>query len=152
MTETSMTIERVLELIEAYGAEPMAWPEEERASAKAFIEAHPDQFEEALTAAHALDQMLLDEHVPEPSSDLTASILGAAPAANPQSRGWFANIKDTLFPQGTRWPAGAALASLMMGLVSGYAYASTGAGYDQADSAYYAAFGFDESSNWLASE
>jgi len=61
-------------------------------------------------------------------------------------------LSAILFPQGVRWPAGAALASLVMGLVGGYAYASTGIGYDQADSAYYAAFGFDNGAEWVSLE
>ncbi|MEM9054823.1 MAG: hypothetical protein AAGB16_05810 [Pseudomonadota bacterium] len=152
MTEIRITIERVLELIEAYGAEPGGWPKEERVSAKALLAAQPDQFATALAEARKLDALLLEEQMPDPSTGLADALLAAAPQPVEQQQNLFGSLGSILFPQGVRWPAGAALASLMMGLVGGYAYASTGAGYDQAESAYYSAFGFDESSTWLATE
>lgn len=148
MTVNGMTHERVLELIEAFGAEPMGWPEDEREAARALLEADPDAFASALAEARALDQALALEPVPEPSASLADAILAAAPVSAPARASLLGGLSSLLFPQGTRWPAGAALASLLMGLVGGYAYASTGIGYDQADSAYYAAFGFDNGAEW----
>ncbi len=148
MTVSEMTNERVLELIMAYGAEPMGWPDDERGAMQARIAADPDAFAEALAQARALDQLLASEQVPEPSATLADAILAQAPAAHAKRSGLFDGLSSFLFPQGMRWPAGAALASLAMGLVGGYAYASTGIGYDQADSAYYSAFGFDNSGDW----
>jgi len=152
MTVNDMTNDRVLELIAAYGAEPMGWPEDEREAALARIEAEPAAFERAMADARALDQWLMQEAVPEPGAELTDAILEAAPQAPRQQAGLFAGLSAILFPQGVRWPAGAALASLLMGLVGGYAYASTGIGYDQADSAYYAAFGIDSAIDWVSLE
>lgn len=148
MTVNGMTEDRVLELIEAYGAEPMGWPEDERDAARALIEADPDAFADALAVARALDEAMELEQVPEPSARLADAILAAAPTAPPARASLFGGLSSLLFPQGVRWPAGAALASLLMGLVGGYAYASTGAGYDQVDSAYYAAFGLDVGADW----
>ena len=152
MTETKMTPERVLDLIEAFGAETVAWPEDERPAAEALIAAQPDLFLSALDAARAVDALLMEEIVPEPSPMLADPILAAAPSASPVQNSPLQALVRFIFPQGARWPAGAALASLMMGLVGGYAYASTGAGYDQADSAYYTAFGFDSGEAWLEVE
>ena len=152
MTETKMTAQRVLDLIDAFGAETGAWPEEERAAAEALIAAQPDQFQAAFEEARALDALLMEDVAPEPSAMLTEAILAAAPVARPAQNNPFQALVRVIFPQGTRWPAGAALASLLMGLVGGYAYASTGVGYDQADSAYYTAFGFDSGDAWLELE
>ncbi len=152
MKDMTISTERVLELIAAYGAEPGAWPEDERVAATELVTTSPDLFAAALEEARALDQMLLNEQVPEPSLQLSESILTAAPTPKPAARGVLGGLSTLIFPQGVRWPAGAALASLMMGLVGGYAYASTGAGYDQADLAYYAAFSVENGEDWLGTE
>lgn len=152
MTREKMTVERVLQLIEAFGAEPGGWPEDERAAASSLIEAEPDVFAEALSEARALDAFLLSEALPEPSDELVATILASAPVAAAARKGVFGGLSSVLFPRGVRWPAGAALASLMMGLVGGYAYASGNLGYDQADAVYYAAFSVDSDASWLSLE
>ena len=152
MSEVTISTERVLELIAAYGAEPGAWPEDERAAATQLMENAPDLFAAALQEARALDALLQTEQVPEPSLSLSEAILTAAPKTKPERKSAFGGLTALIFPQGVRWPAGAALASLMMGLVGGYAYAATGAGYDQADLAYYAAFGVDGGEDWLGVE
>lgn len=152
MTDMSLTVERVLELIDAYGAEPGAWPEDERAAATALIAAQPDTFAAALHAARALDASLAAETLPLPSLALSEAILAQAPAGRPAQNSWLGQVTRLIFPQGARWPAGAALASLVMGLVGGYAYAATGPGYDQADAAFYTAFGFDTNEDWMSLE
>ena len=152
MTREKMTIERALELIEFYGAEPGGWPEDERAAASALIEAEADLFAEPLLEARALDAALMSETLPEPSVDLAANILAHAPVAAPERQGVLGGLSSVLFPKGVRWPAGAALASLVMGLVGGYAYAASDVGYDQEDAVYYAAFGVDSDESWLSLE
>ena len=152
MTREKMTVERALELIEAFGAEPGGWPEEERAGASALIEAEPDVFADALSEARALDQILMSEFIQEPSGDLTATILARAPVAASERKSLLGGLSSVVFPRGVRWPAGAALASLLMGLVGGYAYASGDIGYDQEDAVYYAAFGVDSDASWLSVE
>ena len=152
VSEVTISTERVLELIAAYGAEPGAWPEDERTAATQLMTTAPDLFAAALEEARALDALLQTEQVPEPALQLSEAILAAAPKTKPERKGAFGGLIALIFPQGLRWPAGAALASLMMGLVGGYAYASTGAGYDQADLAYYAAFGMDGGEDWLGME
>lgn len=152
MTDQIMTPDRVFELIDAYGAEPGAWPQDERDAALHLLNSQPETFAGALAEARALDALLSNDPVPEPSAALTAAILAQAPIAKPARKGVFGQVAAVIFPNGVRWPAGAAFASLMMGLVGGYAYASTGVGYDQADAAYYAAFGYDTSEDWLSVE
>lgn len=152
MTREKMTIERALELIEAYGAEPGGWPEDERAAASALIESEADVFAGPLEEARALDAVFMGETLPEPSIDLVANILAEAPVAVPERQSVLGGLSSVLFPKGVRWPAGAALASLVMGLVGGYAYAASDVGYDQADAVYYAAFGVDSDASWLSLE
>lgn len=152
MTEYHITVERVLDLIAAYGAAPGAWPEHERAAATALIAAQPEAFASALAAARTLDAALQTEHLPAPSPSLSDNILAHAPIGRPAQLGWVDRLTRLIFPQGTRWPAGAALASLVMGLVGGYAYAATGIGYDQAEAAYYTAFGYDTNEDWMSLE
>ena len=151
MTQDRMTPERLLDLIAAFGAEPGAWPDDEREAATALLAKTPDLFAEALDDARSLDAMLMSAPVPEPSPALAEAILAHAPNTAPtrQSRGWLA---DLLFPQGARWPAGAALASLLMGVFGGYAYASVDVSNEQADAAYYAAFGVDQNQDWIEVE
>jgi len=152
MTDVTVTTDRVLELIEMYGAETGAWPDAEREAAAALLTASPDLFTAALADARALDQLLLNEQLPEPSLALSEAILASAPKPVPVRKNAFGGLFALIFPQGVRWPAGAALASLLMGLVGGYSYASTGIGYDQADAAYYATFGVDSGEDWLVAE
>ena len=152
MTDVTITTERILELIAAYGAESGAWPEDERVAATLRIAEAPDLFSAALEEARMVDTLLQSETVPEPSGALTDAILGAAPKPQATSQSLLGGLSALIFPQGVRWPAGAALASLVMGLVGGYAYASTGAGYDRADAAYYAAFGVGGVEDWVVME
>ncbi|MEM1148112.1 MAG: hypothetical protein AAGH49_10000 [Pseudomonadota bacterium] len=152
MTVEPISIDRVLELIETYGSASEAWPEHERAAAISCLTAHPERFEAALVEARMLDDALGARIDPEPSAALAEHILAAAPKRPAAPAGIWRKLAQHVFPQGARWPVGAALTSLLMGLVGGYAYASTGAGYDQVDSAYYAAFGFENTEIWIEAE
>ncbi len=152
MTKTMISVERVLDLIAIYGAHTHTWPEEERAAAVALLEARPDMFADAITDARLLDGALEREVIPDPSSALSAQIMAAAPSPKARKAGILTDLKAALFPKGVRWPAGAALASLAMGLVGGYAYASTDIAYDSADEALYAAFGYDAETAWTVED
>ena len=72
-----MTPDRVMTLLDAYGADPARWPEAEREAAMALISADP-----ALAArrdeAAALDGLLLQAESPQPSADLARRILESA--------------------------------------------------------------------------
>jgi len=81
MTKTIMTIERLNELIAAYGADPQRWPAIERDEARAFMDANPNITKVALDEAHILDTILDDEKKNVSNTDfLAARILKAAQA------------------------------------------------------------------------
>ena len=118
MTMT-MTDDRLLDLIDAYGAEPMAWPEDERAAAEAHLAAHPARFAEAIDTARMLDLAFSADEVPEAPGGLAARILNEAPAATPERQGIGARLRSLVFPNGLRWPASATAAALVMGFSAG---------------------------------
>lgn len=153
MNEARSPDPRVLDLIAAYGADPQAWPEDERAFAEAAIAEQPDLYDIALADAGLLDDALRLETAPEPSIALIEDVLRAAPkpaSALRKPRTWGL---QALFPNGVRWPAGAALASLSMGIVGGYAYAATAPQtYTEAEAVYFEAFGYDTYETWLTQE
>ncbi len=153
MSGNEMNVDRVLELIAAYGATPDGWPEEERVEAQALVAARPEAFKTALAEATALDVALANEDILEPSEHLFDQVLSAAPAPRTLKANPFRSLTAILFPQNTRWPASAALASLVMGIAGGYAYASSDIiAYDDIDSAYQAAFGYDTDVSWFDGE
>lgn len=144
---------RVLGIIAAYGADPLSWPDDERAFVEKALAHYPDLYTAALAEARELDAALNLEVVPEPSIALFENALRAAPKPKTRQTNRRSWLGRTLFPNGTRWPAGAAFASLAMGVVSGYAYASTGtATYSEAEQVYIEAFGYDTYESWLAEE
>lgn len=124
-----MTPDRVMTLLDAYGADPVRWPEAERNAAMALINADP-----ALAArrdeAAALDGLLMQAETPRPSADLARRILESAaghgeamPASSPQ-RGftfgvfsWLRQAGQQIWPQGPAWqPALGLAASLAVGI------------------------------------
>lgn len=151
MSEDKMTVERVLALIAAFGGDPEDWPETDREPARALLLAQPDAFAVALADAKELDRFLARQPIPEPSAGLAERILSTAPkpVARPSARlmGW-------LFPRGLRWPAGAVVSSLVIGIVSGYAYAGSLVGDTaiSADDAYESAFGYTVLNDWAEME
>ena len=76
-----MTNERLIEIIEAYGAEPQRWPESERVAALAYMDANPADAKLALATAAGLDQALDSAKKQISGTDLLAArILKAATA------------------------------------------------------------------------
>ncbi|MEM5517863.1 hypothetical protein WNY37_12975 [Henriciella sp. AS95] len=147
-----MTDERLLALIETYGAEPMAWPEDERDAATAHLAADPLRFETALQDARLIDAAFTIDDTPEMPAGLTERVLAAAPEAAATSKGFGSRLRAIIMPHGARWPAGAALASLMMGLVGGYATAATAASEEYpttAETVVYTALGYDGLSSFM---
>lgn len=153
MRQTDMTDARVLQLLETYGAWPMAWPEEEREAAEAHLAAHPERFTDALAQARLLDAAFEAEPMPEPDASLAARILAEAPRAQTARTGLGTRLARTLMPNGRRWPAGAALASLGMGLFAGYTASASSVpatGYEtEAEAVVYAALGYDQYDTYL---
>lgn len=77
---TTMTPERFARIVDAYGANPSRWPIDERAAAKEFAKAHPDEARARLSEAAALD-MFLAADIAEPASrSLQRRIIASANA------------------------------------------------------------------------
>ena len=137
MTQT-MTDARLIELIEAWGADAAAYPESERDAARALLAKAPERFAAELKAARDMDTLLGGMPDVMPSATLTAALIDSAPRARAERRSWFAAMP--------RWPAVGALASLAIGLAIGLGTAQTGPGStteDPVDTLVYAALGFD---------
>jgi len=133
-----MTDARLVELINAWGADANAYPASERAAAKALLAAAPDRFSAELRAARDMDTLLGGISDVTPSAALTAALIDSAPRARTQRRSWFASMP--------RWPAVGALASLAIGLAIGLGTAQTepaNTNEDAVDTLIYAALGFD---------
>jgi hypothetical protein len=147
-----MNDERLHQLIEAYGASSMAWPDDERDAAEAHLAANPDRFAGALASARELDALFENDEITAPPATLADRILGAAPAAGHQGQGLGARLKDLLMPNGLRWPASAALASLGMGLFAGYTASAMSPAPDyetEAEMVVYSALGYGEFESFL---
>lgn len=143
---SDMNVQRVLDLIDAYGADMNAFPEDERDAARALVEGSPALFAEALDAARLLDAALLQ--VPEitPSDDLMARLIASGPKPQAERINILGRLRDILLPQGSRWPMAAGLASLAIGALVGLNLPNVGT--DEYDSTQgdviYAALGLTE--------
>lgn len=145
---SDMTETRVLELIEAYGPEPAAWPEAERGAAEAVLRAAPDAFADAIEGARLLDAALADLPEPQAPAGLAERIIASAPTASANTQpGFLSKVKSWLTIGGSIIPSASALASSAVGLIIGYSTLGTVqvADVDYADEAVYAAFdeGYD---------
>lgn len=74
-----MTPERFQQVVEAYGADPFAWPARERKRAKAFAARHPDSAGPILARAAELDALLARSVVGPADRELVGRILADAP-------------------------------------------------------------------------
>jgi len=140
-----MTDDRLHALIAAYGADPSSWPEGERAAARAHLAAHADRFADALEDARVLDLAFAENDIPEAPSELAARILAEAPRAVRPGASWAGRLREILFPNGLRWPAGATAAALVMGVAAGVftAPATADDGYQTAsEDLVYGALGY----------
>lgn len=140
-----MTDDRLHMLIAAYGADPAAWPEDERAAAEAHLAAHADRFAAALDEARTLDLAFAKTDIPDAPAGLATRILAEAPQAATSGASWAGRLRDILFPNGLRWPAGATAAALVMGLAAGVftAPATADDGYQTAsEDLVYGALGY----------
>jgi hypothetical protein len=78
-----MTIERLTQLLDAYGAAPSRWPADERDAAEAII-ASSDQAREAFAEAARLDALLDQAPPPPPTDRLAWRLRGVGPRGEPQ--------------------------------------------------------------------
>lgn len=107
-----MTNARLRYLIATYGTDPDAWPESERDAGRAALATQPEL---RLAEDQALDMFLASAKDITPPPDLVSRLM--PPAA---SVSIWARFHNLLLPNGRAWPAGVALASLCIGMVTGY--------------------------------
>lgn len=108
-----MDIERLAEILDAYGADPKRWPEAERPAAEALLASSQDAARLHADAL-ALDTLLDLSRAPEPSPELMASILAGA-----EKRGLGAWLAD-FWPFGPAWqPASAFALAVILGIAAG---------------------------------
>ena len=146
-----MTDSRLFELIEIWGADSHAWPEQERVPAEALLRAHPERFAEALASARALDAAIGSLPELKPSPALTEAIIAAAQRARPaakEGRSWF-GLK-------TPWAPASGFAAAAAGLLMGLTMAPAASAADEIDSEVQvlvmSALGFDPANYALEGE
>lgn len=101
-----MDLERLERLLDAYGASPERWPVEERQAALALLDRSAEARARRDLAAQ-LDALLDAAPAPEPSRDLVARILAAAPGVPTRIGGDAAGLRRARL-----WPYVAAAAPL----------------------------------------
>jgi len=95
-----MTPERFRTIVAAYGSDARRWPQDERAAAEAWAQAHPRDALEALDEAAELDAWLMRDAVAPPAPALVERIVATAPAPQRARR------------RGKVWWSGAAFAGV----------------------------------------
>ncbi|MBW2525156.1 MAG: hypothetical protein JRI23_13315 [Deltaproteobacteria bacterium] len=115
----AVDIERFQEILDAYGADSSAWPDDERQAAEAFAE-EDAAGRAALAEAVALDELLGAAPSIQPSAALRRRVLEAAPEPR---RSWLEVLDRwtvSLWPFTPRWqPAAALAAAAALGVVIG---------------------------------
>jgi hypothetical protein len=105
-----MTPERFLQIVDAYGADPRRWPQQERAAAEAWAAAHRAEADAALADAAGIDAWLAADKVDPPGAALQQRIVGSAPVRQPGA------------PRRKWWWSGAAVAGVgVLGALGGVA-------------------------------
>ncbi|MFP3506044.1 hypothetical protein [Burkholderia sp. SIMBA_062] len=95
-----MTPERFRTIVAAYGSDARRWPQDERAAAEAWAQAHPRDALAALDDAAELDAWLMQDTVAPPRPALVERIVASAPAPQRARR------------RGSVWWSGAAFAGV----------------------------------------
>ena len=95
-----MTPERFRTIVAAYGSDARRWPQDERAAAEAWAQAHPSDALAALDDAAELDAWLMQDTVAPPAPALVERIVASAPAPRRARR------------RGKVWWSGAAFAGV----------------------------------------
>lgn len=123
-----IALERLREIVEAYGASPGRWPAAERQAAGALLAASA-KARALLDEAASIDALLDMAPLEAPSIALTERLMAARPRAipsvgtslpKPKSRGFIGGLVETLWPYGSPvLPAAALAASLIFGAVLG---------------------------------
>jgi hypothetical protein len=134
-----MTEDRLIELIEAWGADPSGFPEAERAAAKVMLAAQPARFAVALAEARALDAALA--RMPEilPPAALTEALIASAPKARTRTGA-------VRVPRFAPWAPASGFAALAAGLFMGIMVApaaSASSETDEVETVLEHALGYD---------
>jgi hypothetical protein len=141
---SAVSDERILNLIEAYGADPAAFPEAERQAAAQRMTEAPGLFARSVEEASRLDDVLNLIPDVEVSASLRDSLLAGAP--KPARAGRQGSGLRRFLPG---WLPAGAVASLVMGLLIGVnvslpASVASADTSDEADAVMYAALGFGD--------
>lgn len=123
----SMTDDRLIELIETWGADTASWPAAERASGEALLRAYPERFAGVLAEARALDGILGGLPEPEMPRALTEAIIAAAPRAKMAPKGG----RQGWFGLKTPWAPASGFAAAALGLLMGLTVAPTASANDE---------------------
>ncbi|MFM0173997.1 hypothetical protein [Paraburkholderia sediminicola] len=102
-----MTPERFQQIVEAYGAEPRRWPQQDRAAAQAWAQSHRAEADALLAEAAGVDTWLAADKVEPPDAALLKRVLDSAP------------VRQPVAPRRRLWWSGAAVAGV--GLLGGVA-------------------------------
>jgi hypothetical protein len=102
-----MTPERFQQIVEAYGAEPRRWPQQDRAAAQAWAQSHRVEADALLAEAAGVDAWLAADKVEPPGAALLKRVLSGAP------------VRQPVVPRWRLWWSGAAIAGV--GLLGGVA-------------------------------
>ena len=110
----------LLQLLDAYGADPARWPAEDprRAKAWALIDSGDAMAAQSVAAARALDRALDTMAPPTPSAALTGAILQAAQKPGPGFRSWAGLLRKPALLKPVGALACAGLLGIMVGIWS----------------------------------
>jgi len=119
---TSLTEDRFRDIVDAYGADPARWPEEERAAAAIFARNHPEVAHPLLDAARQLDAWLDAGQVEVPEDDVLdahARAVAAFVDAHIDAGGALPVVMRRARPLPLVWATGVALAACIAGAIFG---------------------------------
>jgi hypothetical protein len=124
--QKEIAIERLREIVDAWGASPSRWPEAERGPAEALLARSVDA-RRLVDEAARLDALLDAAPVEAPSGALIARLMAArprpvagAPSVARAPRGRWRGLIDAVWPYGSAAiPAGTLAASIMLGVMVG---------------------------------
>jgi len=118
-TDKLITLERLRDILAAYGARPGLWPPSERAAAQALIETS-DEARALYAEEQALDSLLQQVAEPEVSAALQGRVRSITlPSGPTPSATLLSQLADWLRPQSQMAWQGAVVASGILGIVVG---------------------------------
>lgn len=114
-----ITMDRLEQILDAYGASPEAWPASERAAVTALLQSS-EQARQLCRQAAELDEVLDAAPSIEPSAELRRRVIGAVPARPPSFAERLDGLAARVWPFGPRWrPAAALVIAAALGIAVG---------------------------------